>query len=62
MDKLAYRPVSVPQTCAWCDNDATHEAVRSDGNMTTIIPCCDDSKCVLASSFLSQPRPPRIAV
>lgn len=48
MDKVEYRPVSQVQNrkCIWCVNYATQEVVLSRGNMTAIIQCCDDSKCI----------------
>jgi hypothetical protein len=54
MGKVAYHPVSHWQKhkCLWCVNDATQEAVQREGNLTAVIRCCDDPKCVMLSGEL----------
>jgi hypothetical protein len=48
--KVEYRPVSHHQTCVWCVNDATQEAVQKKGTLTAISRCCDDPKCMWLSA------------
>jgi hypothetical protein len=52
MSKVVYRPVSRCQKpqCVWCANDATQEAVQSEGNLTAITRYCDDPKCMWLSA------------
>jgi hypothetical protein len=48
MDQVEYRALSQFQNreCLWCDHDATQQAVFSRGNMTAVVLCCDDPKCM----------------
>ena len=50
--KVEYRPVNQCQKhqCVWCVNDATQEAIQSQGNLTAVSRCCDDRKCMWLSA------------
>jgi hypothetical protein len=48
MSEVEYRSLSQFQSreCLWCKNDAMQQAVLSQGNMTAVVVCCDDPKCM----------------
>lgn len=48
MNDVEYRRLSHLQKreCLWCSHDATQEAFLSEGNLTAIIRCCNDPKCM----------------
>jgi hypothetical protein len=48
MDKMEYRSLNQAQNrnCISCVNYATQEVALSRGNVTAIIQCCDDPKCI----------------
>ncbi len=48
MTEVEYRPLSLVRghECLCCTNRATQEAIQSRGNLTAIIRCCNDPKCI----------------
>jgi hypothetical protein len=56
MTEVEYRPVSQLRghECLCCPNRATQEVILSRGNLTAIIRCCDDPKCMCRARDLCE--------